>query len=273
MDLNIKKYNGRDIRINPNTRYVCLTDMANANGKLFGHWQELKGSSDYLEALSASIALPIAELLFVGEGNLGTWAHPKVAIRFAQWCSIDFAIQVDSWIDELLTKGVVEICPTVEQDRQKLEVAAAPVPSLSQIDQAARMLGKRFGAAYEQRYLPQKLHKYYPALGGEEPAKEERASLPTARALLTPTQIATELGFTHKTGSGNGAKVNTLLKDLGYQEMIAGRWSATTKSIEAGLVDRKPVETNSRTQKDQLLWSASVIDILKEHCLPGELAS
>jgi hypothetical protein len=47
-----------------------------------------------------------------GGNNLskgGTWGHPKVAIRFAQWCSDDFAIQVDTWIDELLTTGQVTI--------------------------------------------------------------------------------------------------------------------------------------------------------------------
>lgn len=38
-----------------------------------------------------------------------TWGYPKVGLRFAQWCSTEFAIQVDCWVDELLTTGMVKI--------------------------------------------------------------------------------------------------------------------------------------------------------------------
>ncbi len=108
----VKSYQGREIRINPQTQYVCLTDMATANGKLFAHWMELKGTNEYLKAFELAIGIPIATLLHVGEGTTGTWAHPKIAIRFAQWCSVEFAIQVDFWIDELLTTGKVELKKT-----------------------------------------------------------------------------------------------------------------------------------------------------------------
>lgn len=50
----------------------------------------------------------------------------------------------------------------------------------------------------------------------------------------------------------------------GYQTKEDGAWNPTQKAIDANLADRKPVETNSRTQKDQLLWSEDIIDILKE---------
>jgi hypothetical protein len=66
------------------------------------------------------------------------------------------------------------------------------------------------------------------------------------------------------------AQVNKLLSGLGYQEKIQGQWSATKKAIAANLCDRKPVDTNSRTQKDQLLWSADIALVLKEHILEVE---
>lgn len=156
---------------------------------------------------------------------------------------------------------------SIEQHRQTLEVLVAPKPEIKQIDQVARMLGKRFGKAYEQRYVQQQVKKHYPALHGDAPDSSELASLPTAKALLTPTQIAVELSLFYKTGAGNPQAVNTLLEQLGYQTKIGGRWSATDKAIKANLVDRKPVETNSKTQKDQLLWSADIILILKEHAV------
>ena len=109
MNFSIKLYKGKEIRINPETRYVCLTDMADAGKKLVADWRRLKNTREYLAAFSSAMGIPIATLLFVGSSSVGTWAHPKVAIRFAQWCSNEFAIQVDFWIDELLTKGKVEL--------------------------------------------------------------------------------------------------------------------------------------------------------------------
>jgi hypothetical protein len=158
---------------------------------------------------------------------------------------------------------------TLEDDRLHLEKTIAPKPKLSEIKQATKMYEARYGKAYGDRYHDQMMAKHYPALMGSTPEPAEKASLVTAKALLTPTKIAEKLGVLHKTGSGNGSKINSMLVELGYQESIGGRWSATDKAINANLVDRKPVDTNSRSQKDQLLWSADVIAILQEHLTTG----
>ena len=111
----IKSWNDRAIRIRSD-RYVSLTDMAQASGKLFGHWNNLKSTKSYLKALKSVIQIEITDLVQVIQGgdpqNQGTWGHPKVAIRFAQWCSDEFAVQVDIWTDELMTTGKVELAST-----------------------------------------------------------------------------------------------------------------------------------------------------------------
>lgn len=108
----IKSWNDRAIRIRSD-RYVSLTDMAQASGKLLGDWTRLAKTKSYLKTLSGVMHFPITDLVQVIQGgnpqNQGTWGHPKVALRFAQWCSDEFAVQVDSWIDELLTTGKVEL--------------------------------------------------------------------------------------------------------------------------------------------------------------------
>lgn len=38
----------------------------------------------------------------------GTWAHPKLAIRFAQWLDVDFAVWCDLVIEDTLT-GKAEV--------------------------------------------------------------------------------------------------------------------------------------------------------------------
>ena len=104
----IQSYNGKAIRINPVDRYTCLSDMASASGKKLSHWVCLDGTKAYLAALSEATGIPAGTLLSVQNG-VTTWAHPKVAIKFASWCSPQFEVQVTSWIDELLTTGSVSI--------------------------------------------------------------------------------------------------------------------------------------------------------------------
>lgn len=112
MSNSIKVWNERQIRIRAD-RYVSLTDMAQASGKLFADWKRLKTTDSYLATLSSIMGIPIMKLIESQVGGspekTGTWGHPKVAIRFAQWCSDEFAVQVDFWIDELLTKGSVSL--------------------------------------------------------------------------------------------------------------------------------------------------------------------
>lgn len=162
-----------------------------------------------------------------------------------------------------------EVIPTIRKTGSyaidKLERQFLPEVSIKSIDEAATVFGKRFGAGYEQRFLVQNIGKFHPHLTIPPAAIEELVSLPTAKALLTPTQIAEQLGLNYKTGKPNPQAVNKLLEELGYQTKIDGDWSATDKAIDLNLCDRKPVDTSSRTQKDQLFWSAGIITILQEH--------
>ena len=110
----IKSWNDRNIRIRGD-RYVSLTDMAQASGKQFSGWNRLESTKSYLATLSRSMQISIDVLVQAKTTGLnedrGTWGHPKVAIRFAQWCSDEFAVQVDIWTDELITTGKVELAP------------------------------------------------------------------------------------------------------------------------------------------------------------------
>lgn len=120
----IKTWNGRTIRIRSD-RYVSLTDMAKASDKSFRHWNENKATHSYLAALSGVVGIPTTDLVQVFQGGdpqkQGTWGHPKVALRFAQWCSDEFAVQVDFWIDELLTTGHVDL-----NDSEPLDFSRMP---------------------------------------------------------------------------------------------------------------------------------------------------
>lgn len=88
--------------------------MAQAAGKRVNNWLRLDSTKSYLATLSRSTHLSADQLIQVNESSgrnedRGTWGHPKVSIRFAQWCNDEFAVWVDEQIDELMTTGSASI--------------------------------------------------------------------------------------------------------------------------------------------------------------------
>lgn len=268
------EYEGKLIQVTSEGMYN-LTQMCQANGKQVSDFLKLKSTKAYIQETAADAQIPLAEVLIVKSGGCqhweqGTWGHKLVAIKLARWINVKFELWCDKNIFTLMSTGKVELqAKSLENGREILERQLAPTPPPELIDKLATGFGKRFGKLYEQRYYYQQVKRHYPFLAGHTPQSNETASLPTANALLTPTKIAEQLGWKYQTGSPNARKVNKVLEHLGYQEKISKQWSATDKAINANLCDRKPVETNSRTQKDQLLWSDKVIVILQEHSTIG----
>ena len=77
--------------------YVCLTQMAKIFSKKVNHWLDSSNSKAYIEAVSSETGIPASQLLVSLKGNSGnfeqgTWAHPLIAIAFAQWLSPEFHV-------------------------------------------------------------------------------------------------------------------------------------------------------------------------------------
>ena len=115
----IFQYNG-----NPITFYkgdnvmVNATEMAKPFGKLVGDWIRLKTTTEFAEALSADMQIPISALIQVvkgGNNEQGTWMHEDIALEFARWLSPAFAIWCNKRIKELLQYGMTATQPTLEQ--------------------------------------------------------------------------------------------------------------------------------------------------------------
>jgi hypothetical protein len=88
--------------------YVCLTDICQAAGKLYNNWRRQDRVEEYLQALAESTRIRVDSLIQVGRGGRdakGTWGHPRIALRVAQWCSPQFEVIVDTWLEEWLTRG------------------------------------------------------------------------------------------------------------------------------------------------------------------------
>lgn len=113
MNTVIYDYKGSQISFsNEKNVMVNLTEVAKAfpekNLTQIINSQEIK---DYCDALTKLQNYSLADLLEVRRGgiNPGTWAHQKVALRVAQKLSPDFAIWVDTRLEELLTSGITTI--------------------------------------------------------------------------------------------------------------------------------------------------------------------
>lgn len=137
MDFNIKSYKGRAIRINPETRYVCLTDMATASGKRVANWTQTKMYAELISAFCTYAGITVDDtVITISDGDnedRGTWAHPDIAIQFAQWCNPIFAIQVSKWINELMTTGSVSIAPAPIPQLPSRELAVETAVAIDRI--------------------------------------------------------------------------------------------------------------------------------------------
>ena len=216
MNFNIKSYKGRAIRINPDNQYVCLTDMAAANGKHYGHWRDLKGTQEYLDKFSSVIGIAITELLHVVQGGnpdlQGTWAHPKIAIRFAQWCNVEFAIQVDFWIDELLNTGKVELAP-IPTHQLAIEKAKAIE---SAFDTMTRIEQKCVGQPRRAQLIADLMMNLIVEIGGQP---QIAPSEPQLRGVV---DIASEMGY--QTDMSSRVKLGNYIASAGHQKVKEKRF-------------------------------------------------
>jgi hypothetical protein len=144
---------------------------------------------------------------------------------------------------------------------QPSSIPERATPAIDYITQGCEAAARFFGEAYAESMFAQNMRRHHPSLALPPVPAKERSSLPSTEALLIPRDIAKELGLMNGAGSPDSRAANALLKQLGYQESIAGQWQPTEKG--QAFCTRKPVDTNSRTEKTQLLWYSSILKELK----------
>jgi hypothetical protein len=110
--------------------YCNLTQIAKLHGKRIDHWMELKSTKELIADFESDPVYKYQTAIFAVKGNnsdtrdradryaklgakgvvgQGTWAHPDIAIIFAQWCSPKFALWVARQIRHLLAHGEVNL--------------------------------------------------------------------------------------------------------------------------------------------------------------------
>ncbi|BDX17865.1 hypothetical protein MFKK_06750 [Halopseudomonas aestusnigri] len=84
-----------------------MTKAAKAFGKDVYEFLRLPSTVEYTEALTG--IFPDKEIVIRKRGSglhpqVGTWGHPKLAVFFARWLDVKFAVFCDMVIDDILNK-------------------------------------------------------------------------------------------------------------------------------------------------------------------------
>ncbi len=77
-----------------------MTRAAQRHGKHLYHFWNSPDTKAYLEAVAATTDSVV--VLFTAVRGKGTWAHPKLAVFFARWLDVKFAVWCDAMIDDIL---------------------------------------------------------------------------------------------------------------------------------------------------------------------------
>jgi hypothetical protein len=122
--------------------YTNLNDIAKPFGKRVDNWMRLKTTKELIEHFNQERSYNGVTPIYAVKGfsdlpshlrdalestadeefkrHGGTFAHPDIAIQFAQWCSPGFALWVSRQIRHLLTYGEVNIHYTEWSENQRL---------------------------------------------------------------------------------------------------------------------------------------------------------
>ena len=139
----VRRFNNADIEQRIADGYINLNQMAKATGKRIDNWTRLQSTKELIAEFDSQIAssdpreqLPALVTSTSGikgqRGGGGTWAHPDIAVQFAQWCSPAFALIVSRWVREWMTSGRV---PMADIDRVGLRSSLKDESRLRMTDQ------------------------------------------------------------------------------------------------------------------------------------------
>lgn len=98
-------YEGHPITIRDDG-WFNATESAKLYGKRPIDWLNLPETVRYVTALAARSKVKESHFAQTRRGGrpgeAGTWLHPKLAVRFAQWLNVDFSLWCDEQIDNLI---------------------------------------------------------------------------------------------------------------------------------------------------------------------------
>lgn len=114
-----REYQGQTFTFRENG-YFNMTKAAAAFGKQLNNFWRSPETKEYVEALGKVIQSEGVYETAMGR-NGGTWGHPKLAVFFARWLDVKFAVFCDMVIDDILNKKA-ELAVTKPEQSMSMQV-------------------------------------------------------------------------------------------------------------------------------------------------------
>ena len=207
----IFQYNGSPITFQKgDSVMVNATEMAKPFGKLVGDWLRLKTTTEFTEALSTDMQIPISALIQVvkgGNNEQGTWMHEDVALEFARWLSPAFAIWCNKRIKELLQYGMTATQPQLPNFNNPAEAARA----------WADQYEKNQTLALEVQHQQETIELQQQELTQSAPKVSYYDNHLQSVNTQTSTQAAKQIGM-------DAEKLHKKLKEIGIIYRQSGQW-------------------------------------------------
>jgi hypothetical protein len=115
---------------------VNLTKIANHFDKRVAKWKELPSTQRFLQAFFEKNPESENWTVVNGGPQNGTWASKKIALKFAEWISVDFEIFANQVLDDYFSK------PKQEQAKQlsTLDILKITASEIERLDEENRKL-------------------------------------------------------------------------------------------------------------------------------------
>ena len=167
-----------------NDGYINLNQMADVAEKRIDNWLRLQETKELIAEFEGQVVdssdlrnrpKSLVKLKWGSRGG-GTWAHPDIAIQFAQWCSPAFALQVSRWVREWM---ITPKDPLSDIDRVGLRDALKDETRIRMTDQVKKYL-EQIERYDDKKYSGQFFARVHDAINvalTTETAKEMRTRL------------------------------------------------------------------------------------------------
>jgi hypothetical protein len=219
-------------------------------GKEPSEWLRLPGTMEYIAALQeAEISNPGLSRIWLSTkrgNNGGTWLHPKLAILFARWLDVRFAVWCDEQIESIVREKKESPAPDVTIPAA-VNIAMAILPFLRAIglDNNAAAISANQTAIQVTgvNLLELSGNGYMLAINQEDKA-------------LTPTELG-------KLAGGVSAKaMNKRLEAAGMQIKAGSQWEPTDSAKGHYRLYDTGKKHDSGTPVTQMKWFKSVLPLI-----------
>lgn len=258
--------------------YINATQLCKAYEQETGlkktpaHWLETDRAKAYIRLKSTAIGKTVTEMVVIQRGNFsnfkqGTWLHPKLAVSFSSWLSVEFEVLVTDWVDDWLKTGVK---PKVKNEPDK--------PSVQELEE---MFNFVFGS-HKDKLDPlllanlkcKTLSASIPQLADASKTlrKDVSQMLQIEEALVSPTVLGEMVVEKHNLEEKiSPVRVNIALQNTGLQvskDRVSSQgkskkfWELTPLGQEYGKV---LIDTAQHTNKTvfPIRWSSDVITLIE----------